>query len=296
MGLMQLIRPIAAMALLASLAAPGAAAQSVEEWIARGRSQLDSNKADAAVKSFERAVKADEKNSDAHLWLARAVGTVAGNANVLRQPFLAKRAKSEFDKAAELDPNSVGAREGLMQFYLRAPGVMGGSINKAREEAAKIAQLNPYRGHFAANQIANNQKDLAAAEKNWRAFYAAYPDSVNPMTNLTAFLINNGRAEEAWPVVEKFLARHPDNVLGQWWFVRTSAATGKQMDKAEQFARTLLAIPAGQSPRVANDALHFRLGEIHAKRGDKAKAKAEYEEALRVNPKHEGAKKALASP
>lgn len=295
MGLMRFVRTTFAIALVASLLAPRAMAQSFDELMAKGKAYLDSNKGDDAVKWYEKAVKANDKNSDAHLGLARAVGTVAANANVLRQPFLAKRAKSEFDKAAELDPNSVGAHEGLLQFYLRAPGVMGGSINKAKEEAAKIAQLNPFRGHFAANQVANNQKDLAAAEKNWRAFYAAYPDSVSPMTNLAAFLINNNRAEEAWPVVEKFMAKQPDNVLGQWWFIRTSAATGKQMDKAEQFARTLLAIPAGQSPRVANDALHFRLGEIHAKRGDKARARAAYEEALKVNPKHEGAKKALAA-
>lgn len=295
MGLMRLIRTTFAIALLATLFPPRATAQSLDEWIAKGRAQLDSNKADAAVKSFEKAVKADEKNSDAHLWLARAVGTVARNANVLRQPFLAKRAKSEFEKAAQLDPNSVGAHDGLMQFYLLAPGVMGGSVGKAREQAAEIARINPYQGHLAQGRIANNQKDLVGAEKNWRAFYAAYPDSVSPMTNLAAFLINNNRAEEAWPVVEKFLAKHPDNVPGQWWFVRTSAATGKQMEKGEQYVRALLAIPVDKTPRVSNDVLHFRLGDLHAKRGDKAKAKAEYEEALRINPKLEAAKKALAS-
>jgi tetratricopeptide (TPR) repeat protein len=295
MGLMRFLRPTFATALLVALFAPSLRAQSFDELIAKGRSQLDSNKADDAVKSFEKAIKLNDKNSDAHLWLARAVGTVAGNANVLRQPFLAKRAKSEFDKAAELDPNSVGAREGLLQFYIRAPGVMGGSINKAKEEAAKIAQLNPYRGHFAANQIANNQKDLAAAEKNWRAFYAAYPDSVSPMTNLASFLINNKRAEEAWPVVEKFHTKYPENIFGQFWFARTGTATGKQLDKGEQLLKSLLTIPADKTPRYANDALHFRLGELHAKRGDKAKAKAAFEEALKLNPKNEGAKKALAA-
>jgi tetratricopeptide (TPR) repeat protein len=295
MGLMRFLQTTSAIALAVSLLAPGAVAQSVDEWITKGRAQLDSNKADAAVKSFERAVKADEKNSDAHLWLARAVGTVAGNANVLRQPFLAKRAKSEFDKAAELDPNSVGAREGLLQFYIRARGVMGGSINKAKEEAAKIAKLNPYRGHFAENQIANNQKDLAAAEKNWRAFHAAYPDSAAAMTNLANFLQVNNRLDESWPIIEKFAAAHPDNVTGKWWVARTASISGKQLDRGEKLINELLAIPEGKVPRVANDALHLRLGDIHAKRGDKAKARAEYEQALRINPKLEAAKKALAS-
>ena len=77
--------------------APGALlAQSFDALMRTGRAQLDSNKADDAVKSFEKAVKLDSRNSDAHLWLARAVGTVAQRANTLRQPFLARRSKAAF--------------------------------------------------------------------------------------------------------------------------------------------------------------------------------------------------------
>jgi tetratricopeptide (TPR) repeat protein len=282
---------------LALLIAPAittiAGAQSFDEHIAKGRQFFDSAKYDDAVKSFEKAIKADDKNSNGHLWLARALGNVAQKANVLRQPFLAKRAKSEFDKAAELDPNSVDAHDGLMGFYLAAPGVMGGSKEKAKTEAAIIAKLNSFRGHFAMARIALDQKDLAGEEKAYRAALAEFPDSLRSLTSLASFLSNNNRADEVFPIVERFLAKQPDNVIGQWWFARTTAITGKQMDKGEEIIKRLLTIPAGQSPRVSYDALHYRLGDIHAKRGDKAKAKAEYQEALKINPKLEPAKKAL---
>jgi tetratricopeptide (TPR) repeat protein len=280
--------------LLALVLAPAVAgAQSFDEHLAKGRQFFDSAKYDDAVKSFERAIKADEKNSNGHLWLARALGNVAQKANVLRQPFLAKRAKSEFDKAAELDPNSIDAHDGLMGFYLAAPGVMGGSKEKAKAEAAIIAKLSPFRGHFAAARIANDQKDLAGEEKALRAAAAEFPDSARPVNSLASFLSNNNRVEEVFPVVEKFLTKRPDDVLAQWYFARTAAITGKQMDKAEEIIKRLLTIPVGQSPRVSYDALHYRLGDIHAKRGDRAKAKAEYEAALKINPKLEPAKKAL---
>ena len=284
---------IRTLALAALLAPAVAGAQSFDELMAKGRAQMDSGKSDDAVKIFEKAVKANEQSSVAHFMLARALGNVAEKASILRQPFLAKRVKSEFEKTVALDPTSWEGHEGLLQFYLRAPGVMGGSINKARDEAATIAKINPYRGYFAENNLANNEKDLARVEKNWRALYAAYPDSTQALANLASFLSNNNRAEEALPITEKFLSGHPENVLAKWWFARTTAVTGRQMDRGEQIMRQLLTIPVGQSPRVGYDALHYRLGDIYAKRGDKTKAKAEYEEALKINPKLEQAKKAL---
>jgi tetratricopeptide (TPR) repeat protein len=166
-------------------------------------------------------------------------------------------------------------------------------MGKAKESAAAIARISPYRGHFAAARIANKEKDLAGAEKAWRALWAAYPDSISALTNLVAFLSNNNRSEEALPIAEKFMVAHPGDVLGQWWFARTTAISGKQMDKGEEIINRLMTIPTTQSPRITHDVLHYRLGDIQLKRGDKAKAKASYQEALKINPKLEAARKAL---
>lgn len=281
--------------LLAALLLPATlASQSFDDLIRAGRAQLDSGKADKATKTFERAIKLDERNSDAHLWLARSVGTMAQNANVLRQPFLGKRAKSEFEKALALDSNSIGAREGVMQFFLLAPGVMGGSVTKAREQAAAIARLSPLRGHFAAALIANDQKDLAGAEKAYRAAATEFPDSLNAVTSWANFLTNNGRAEEAFAHLDRYLAEHPDDRVARWWVGRTAAISGKQLDRGEQLLRALLVEPQpAAGPRILQENLHFRLGDIAAKRGDKATARTEYQAVLKLSPKHVAAKKAL---
>ncbi len=281
--------------LLTALLLPATlASQSFDDLIRTGRAQLDSGKADQATKSFERAIKLNERSSDAHLWLARSVGTMAQNANVLRQPFLGKRAKSEFEKALALDSNSLGAREGVMQFYLLAPGVMGGSLPKAREQAAAIARLNPLRGHFAAAQIANNQKDLAGAEKALHAAATEFPDSLSAVTSWANFLANNGRAEEAFPPLDRYLAGHPNDRVARWWVGRTAAISGKQLDRGEQLLRGLLAEPQpATGARILPENVHVRLGDIAAKRGDKATARTEYQAALKLNPKLATAKKAL---
>ena len=260
-----------------------------------GRALMDSAKADGAVKQFEQAVKLDDKNADYHLWLGRAIGTVAQNASVLRQPFLARRVKSEFERTVELDPQNIGAREGLIVFYTQAPGVMGGSIAKAREQAEAIAKVSPMRGHFSRATIDANQKDATGVERELRAAAEENPDSLAAQTNFANFLANNQRGDEAFAPVERFLAKHPADLIAQFWIGRLAATTGKQLDRGEKALRALLEIPnigtVPNQPLPVN--IHFRLGDIAAKGGHKDVAKKEYEAAIALNPKFEAAKKAL---
>jgi tetratricopeptide (TPR) repeat protein len=270
--------------------------QSFDDVLKKGRAQVDSGKGDDAVSTLERAVQLNPKSAEAHFQLGRALGTVAQRANILRQPMLARRVKSEFEKAAELAPEMVAPREGLIQFYLQAPGVMGGSVPKAREQAAAIARVNALRGHFAEASIANHEKDPVGAERAFRAAATAFPDSLNAVTALANFLAGLGKGDDAFGVLDKYLAKHPADRVAQFYVGRTAATTGKQLDRGEQALRTLLAVPASDSgPRVAPETIRYRLGDIAAQRGDKAKARAEYEAALKINPKLEQARRALAA-
>lgn len=279
--------------LLVALTAAPVAAQSFDELMRIGRGQLVAGKADNAVKSFERAVALNDKSAEAHTMLGNALGNVAQNANVFRQGLLARRVKSEFEKAVALDPSLVQPREGLLQFYSRAPGVMGGSMDKAKEQAAAIAKLNGLSGRIAEANIALTERDPLRAEKAYAAAVAENPDSLRALNAYVNFLVNDNRADEAFPHVDRYLARHPNDRVAQFYVGRLAATTGKQLDRGEQVLRALLANPVDSGPRAAPENIHFRLGDILAKKGDKAKARAEYEEALKVNPKYEPAKKAL---
>jgi len=58
---------------------------------------------------------------------------------------VAKRSKAEFEKAAELDPDSAEAREALCEWYLQAPGFAGGSEDKAKALALELTQIDRMR-------------------------------------------------------------------------------------------------------------------------------------------------------
>ena len=75
------------------------------------------------------------------------------------QEFAAGRKGHEFfERAVELDPRNGEAFNDLFDYYLQAPGILGGGYDKAAEVAKRIGQLNPAEGHFAQAQL---------AEKRW---------------------------------------------------------------------------------------------------------------------------------
>src|SRR5438552_4337711 len=130
-----------------------------------------------AVDWFEKAVERNERSAVYHNWLGNALGDEAQKANKLRQPMLARRVKREFERAVELDPTLIAPREGLVTFYSVAPGIMGGSMDKAREQANEILKLSSLRGHWQLAQLAERQKDTVAAEHEYKTAVSAAPDS-----------------------------------------------------------------------------------------------------------------------
>ena len=269
-------------------------AQTGSESFKQGMAALQANDGDAAVKAFEKAIAASDKNAEYHLGLARALGVVAQKASVLRQPLLARRCKAEFERTVQLDPSNIPAREGLLQFYMIAPSVMGGSMEKAHEQAEAIFKINRLRGHIARGTLANREKDFVVVEREYRAAWTEFPDSAPSATSLAGFLANNRRADEALAVMEKFVAKEKDNLTGLFWFGRVATTAGKQLDRGEQALRRVLASSAlGVDGNPAPAAVNFRLGELLAKKGDKAGARQAYEAALRLNPNLEQVKKAL---
>lgn len=158
-----------------------------------GRVLYERDRYDDAIKEFREAVKLQPNNSMAHLWLARALGRKTEKANPLRQAFMVGGVREEFEKAVQLDPNNLEARSDLLEFYLDAPSTFGGGVDKARQQAAAIAKLDPAEGHNAAARIAEKEKRYDVAEREYRAAVEAKPDSAGYRRDLVKFLQKHGR-------------------------------------------------------------------------------------------------------
>lgn len=277
-------------------AASDLAAQPGKADFDAGVALMGQNKPGQAETKFERAVAADEKNGLYHLWLGRAVGSQAQTASKVKQPFMARRIKAEFERAVQLDPERIDARDGLISFYLQAPGFMGGSPDKAREQQREIAKRNPFRGHLAASNIAWFGKDTVGTERALRAAIAAAPDSLRVAISLAQRQSAWGRTSAAFATLDEQLARHPDDIAVRFQIGRLAATTGQQLARGEQVLRTLIAAPDWEATnlRPTKAAVHYRLGMILEKSGRKADAKTSYQQAVALDPELKVAKEALA--
>ncbi len=153
-----------------------------------GETLYQHGKHDEAIKAFREAVRLQPNSAAAHLWLARALGRKAEKANPLRAAFLVGDVRKAFERAVELDPNYLEARSDLLEFYLEAPAMFGGGIDKARRQAEAIERLNKAEGHSARARIAQKEKRYDEAEREYRAAIESNPKHPGYRRDLESFL------------------------------------------------------------------------------------------------------------
>ncbi|HEY2953990.1 MAG TPA: tetratricopeptide repeat protein [Candidatus Eisenbacteria bacterium] len=258
-----------------------------------GRVALVTSDYKEAERWFETAVGLDGGNSAYHMWLGRAYGSRAQRTGKLSQMSLAGKTRTEFERAAALDPENLDARDGLIQYYLAAPGFMGGSVEKARAQAEEIRKRDRLRGALAFAAIAQDQHDPAGAEREYRSAAAAFPESLSVRYALGLFFARGERYDEAFAVFDSILAARPGEANALYQIGRTGALSGRRLERAEQALKDYIAAPPRENaPRPA--AAHWRLGMVYEKEGRKDLAREEYGKALALEPEFAEAKKSMA--
>lgn len=253
---------------------------------------LDDDPATAAG-HLERAVQLDQHVSDYHLWYGNALAQQAMAASKLRQPFLARRLRAEFERAVELDARNIDARDFLVDFYSMAPGFMGGSTDKAREQAQAIARIDAMRGHLAFARLAIQAKDAPAVEREMHAAIAAAPDTFRGYSALASWYLKDKNWPEAFATLAPYIKQHPDDPDGPYWIGRIAAASGQQLERGEQGIRAFLAKPPKDAGPMVLSRAHLRLGQVLEHQGRRAEARSAIEQAVKLDPRNEDARKAL---
>jgi len=169
--------------------APGA----FPEHLRAGEALFEKGEFDKAIREFKAAVKLRPNHSMAHVWLGRALGRKAEKSSPFRAMFIVGGVREAFERAVELDPANLDARADLLEFYLEAPAVFGGGMDKARAQAAALEKLDKGEGHAARALIAEKEKRYDVAEREYRAALAARPESKSYREDLERFRERRGR-------------------------------------------------------------------------------------------------------
>jgi tetratricopeptide (TPR) repeat protein len=189
-----------------------------------------------ATEYFQRAAAAEPTRSEYVDWLGRAYGKRAETANLLSAPGYANKARQAFERAVALDASNRDALSDLFDYYLEAPGFMGGGYDKALTVARRMAVVDPPEAFFAEAQLAQKRKEFSTAEQQLRQAVAVAPHEVGHIIALARFLANQGRTRESDEVFATAEQVNPN--APQVWFARADVLIKQKRDLAE--ARNLL--------------------------------------------------------
>jgi tetratricopeptide (TPR) repeat protein len=233
-----------------------------------------------AVSACETAVAIESSNSLYHLWLGRTYGEKANRVNFLSATGLARKVHSEFERAVELSPANVDARTDLAEFYLEAPGIVGGGKDKAAAQANLLMPLNPALAHWVMARMAEKNKDNAIAEQEYRAAVEASHEGSRALANLAGFYRHINRIndmEQALHTLES--SRNLDRPAALVDAAHMLLRTGNDYPLAIRLVRRYLSSGTTVEEAPVFKA-HYLLGELLEKQGDASAAAGEYREAL----------------
>ncbi len=254
------------------------------------RIALQKPDAGAAVKLGERAIATLPRDAEAWYYAGQAYGRMAMEVSMLRKASWASKTRDAFQKAASLDPDHLGAREGLVQFYSMAPGIMGGGKDKATAEVNAFATRNPAGGHYLRAMTLEG----APAERELRAAVRLGPNESRYRVALVSMLDRGKRNAEALAVIDAGLARKPDDAGMLYMLGRHAAVHGQRTETGLAALDRLLSRPATSLEGVSVAGAHWRRGQLREKQGQTSEALLDYRRAVALAPNLADAKKDLA--
>jgi Tfp pilus assembly protein PilF len=261
--------------------------------LALGILKMREGEAADAKPYLEKAAELAPRDPDALNWYANALFSTINEASLFAKGRMAGQAKDLLIKAVEIDPGYVDARIALIEFYRNAPGIAGGSMKKAKENAEALLALpdGKIHGHRLLAAIAMQEDDWDTANEHIMiaAREAATGDDRARLLMAHAYGL---LTEKKDPAAALPIAMEAYELLGAdadfstiYVYARALAETGDCATAVPLFERVLVLNEGARTTR-------FLLAECLAKEGQNAKAIAVYEEFVERFPKDDNASKA----
>lgn len=196
-----------------------------------------------STEALEKAAVSAPKNPRVFLWLGRAYGRRAETANFLTAPGYASKARQNLEKAVQLDPANKDASGDLLDFYLDAPGFLGGGLEKAENLAQQIGKTDPAEQHYAEAIIDDRKKDFTGAEQQLRRAAQLAPHQVSRFVALAKYLAKQGRIQESDALFDQATRMAPDNPQILFARAQTYVEQHRNLPQARQLLEKYLQCP-----------------------------------------------------
>ncbi len=183
-----------------------------------GRTLMRLNQDEDAVDMLEEAVDSAPNDPEAHYYFASASCRYAQQASVFSQLGLASGCREHAQKAYQLKADYWDARELAMSFFLNAPGIAGGGIDKAKALQAETAKVDPAYGQAFAAKVAAHEEKWDEAYRLLQSAAEAKPEVVDFAIDLGSLLMQRKKYAEAAQQFESVIKKFPSEARAYFHF------------------------------------------------------------------------------
>ena len=193
-----------------------------------------------AIGFLEKAVARDASNAEFVLWMGRAYGRRAETNWLLAMPN-ASKARQCFERAVALNPHYHEALNDLFDFYLNAPSIIGGGLDKAETLAQRVKADRPAEYEYDEAQLADKRKDYAAVEAHYRRAMELAPTEPGRYIDLARYLAKRGRLAESDALFAKAAKVAPSDPRIAFERAKIYIENQRNLPEARQLLRRYLA-------------------------------------------------------
>jgi tetratricopeptide (TPR) repeat protein len=255
--------------------------QNAEAHNLRCRIYMQEQRWNDAIASCQTAVKLVPGNSSYHLWLARALGEKADRVSFITAFRMAKPIRVEFETAAKFGPRNANALSDLGEFYVDAPGIVGGGYDKAERVAQQLEGFAPDRAHYIRARIAEGQKDYGRAEDEYKAAIATSKEPADPWMDLASFYRRRERWSEMIDAVHKGASLDTQHGVASADGASVLIRGGRDLPFAKDLLERYLA-SSNQSEDAPAFQKHVQLGNLMTTLGDASEAQQQFAAAVEL--------------
>lgn len=237
----------------------------------------DAKLRDELIARAEQCTRERPQSARCHSVLGHLYAALASSGSMSAGIKYAGRIKSSYVRAVELDPTTFAFRRDLNQYYLNAPGIVGGSVAKAIQASVDYSKVKPALGQVLRSEVHTYEEEFDEAESMLAAIEPGrdleVADAVRAaFTDLGLALIGEDQAQRAQKLFERLVADNPGYANGHF-------GLGRALLAQQQFDLSIAALDRALEldPRVR---AHYRLGIAYQGKGDTTKAVAMFRQFL----------------
>jgi tetratricopeptide (TPR) repeat protein len=253
--------------------------------------------------ALEPLVASDPSNAKVQMWYGLLCFETVQQAGTFEQASLASSGRAACEKAIELDSSLIAPHVALVQFFVQAPGLFGGSYKKATQHAQALIDMpegkGELMGRFQMAFIYGHKEEWKAMEEQYDlAEKAAEKKPESERTDaMRSVLRSRGNAilnqkkdpKAALVVLDKYRAIAATDDATVWFYTGEAKKALKDRPGAiEAYAKAIEINPAAASSR-------FALATLLEEDKKFADAATHYEEFAKRFPSDSRAAKATAS-